>query len=181
MKPVKLTAAKLKKHLQGLSHSDLIQMLTECFKLSKDTEQYLTVQLLGEEAIVSILEVYRKKIMEEFFPARGFGKLRLTEAKKAIREFEKITQSKSFTLELKMFYVEMGVEFTNTYGDIDERFYDSMIKMYQSVIESINEEETDELFHKYEERLKAIVRDTQGIGWGFHDGLAYLYGELKWV
>ncbi len=181
MKPVKLTAAKLKKHLQGLAQSELIEMITECYKLSKDTEQYLTVKVLGEEAIASILEVYRKKIMDEFFPARGFGKLRLAEAKKAIREFEKITQSKSYSLELKMFYVETGVEFTNTYGDIDERFYESMEKMYESVIESINKEETDQLFQEYQQRLYAVVQNTLGMGWGFHDQLAYLYGELKWI
>lgn len=180
LKPVKLTPAKLKKHLQGLSHAELIQMLTECFKMSKETEHFLTVKVLGEEAIQSLLEVYRKKITDEFFPARGFGKLRLAEAKKAIREFEKITQSKRYTLELKMHYVEMGVQFTNTYGDIDERFYDSVEKMYQSVIEMINEEQTSQLFNEYEERLIAVVRNTEGIGWGFHDQLAYLYCELRW-
>ncbi|WP_255425156.1 hypothetical protein [Sporosarcina obsidiansis] len=27
-------------------------------------------------------------------------------------------------------------------------------------------------------RLEQIVMDTDGIRWGFHDQLAYLYGEL---
>lgn len=179
--PVKLTAAKLKKHLQGLSQPELIQMLMGCFKLSKDTEQFLTVKFLGEEFVESLLEVYRKKVMNEFFPDRGFGKLRLAEAQKAIREFEKITGSKRYTLELKMFYVEMGVEFTDSYGDIDDRFYRSVEKMYQSVIKMINEEETDLLYKEYEERLIAVVQNTIGIGWGFHDQLADIYEGLRWI
>ena len=73
-------------------------------------------------------------------------------------------------------YVEQGVEFTNTYGDIDERFYISMETMYEKVITICNEEE--EFIHIFEERLREIVTAKDGIGWGFHDQLSGLFGEL---
>jgi len=180
-KPIKLTTAKLKKQLQSLSQPDLIQLLVDTFKLSKQTEQFLTIQLLGEEAIEALFPVYEKKVKDEFFPDRGFGKLRLADAKKAIDEFEKITQSPKHTLELKLFYVEMGVEFTNAYGDIDARFYESILKMFASVIEMVNEEDGYDLFEEFEERIAAVVEKTEGIGWGFHENMQYIHEAIRWL
>ena len=40
---------------------------------------------MGEEAIVDLYEKTKKKINDEFFPDRGFGKMRLAEAKMQFR------------------------------------------------------------------------------------------------
>jgi hypothetical protein len=71
-----------------------------------------------------------------------------------------------------LFYVEVGVEYTNTYGDINEPFYNSMESMYKRAVEYIVENELQE---EYEGRCRGIVKDASGIGWGFHDGLRYIY------
>lgn len=180
-KPSKLTSSKLKKQLHSLSQQELIALITESFKISKEVERYLTVKFLGDEAVDELFHVYQKKVKDEFFPDRGHGKLRLAEAKKAIRDFEKITQNKRYSLDLRLFFVEMGVEFTNTYGDIDERFYISIEDMYASVIELLNDEDDPELFEEYKDRILAVVEDTDGIGWGFHDTLGDICNDLKWV
>ena len=36
-----------------------------------------------------------------------------------------------------LYYVEMGVQFTNAYGDIDEAFYNSMESMYERAVKYI--------------------------------------------
>ena len=71
-----------------------------------------------------------------------------------------------------MFYVENGVEFTCDYGDIDERFYNSMESMFESTLKFIQK---NNLGKDFNTRCKKIVDDTDGIGWGFHDQLGYLY------
>lgn len=180
-KPIKLTTAKLKKQLQSLSQQELIELLVDTFKSSKQAELFLTVKLIGEEAIEALLPVYQKKVKDEFFPDRGFAKLRLAEAKKAIDEFEKITQSPKHTLELMLFYVEMGVEFTNAYGDIDSRFYESILKMFASVIDRINADDGYDLFEEFEERIAAVVEKTEGIGWGFHENMQYIHEAIRWL
>ncbi|MEK5038059.1 hypothetical protein [Sporosarcina sp. FSL K6-3457] len=48
--------------------------------------------------------------------------------------------------------------------------------MYERIITICNEEE--EFIQIFKERLREIVTDTDGIGWGFHDQLAYLFNEL---
>lgn len=116
-----------------------------------------------------------------FFQKRGFGKLRLSNAKKAISDFKKICFNEDKLLDLMIFYVEMGVEFTNQYGDIDERFYNSIESMYESVMKKINDKNDRALFLKFRDRLLSIVDNTDGIGWGFHDALCGIYYDLKWV
>ncbi|WP_336747550.1 DUF6155 family protein [Paenibacillus sp. y28] len=180
-KPVKLTKSALNKHLKQLNSDQLIDLVKACYGASKDMERFLAVRILGDEAVESLFQEYRKKVEQEFFPERGHGKLRLQEAKQAISEFERLTESVPFSLKLKLIYVENGVDFTLSYGDIDERFYYSMASMYADIIDQVNEDETAVLFDEFEERLEAVVSKTEGIGWGFHDNLAELYAQIRWI
>ncbi|WP_236340335.1 plasmid pRiA4b ORF-3 family protein [Paenibacillus plantiphilus] len=180
-KPVKLMKSTLNKHLKQLSNDQLIDLVKACFDASKDMEKFLAIRILGDEAVKSLFHEYRKKVEQQFFPERGFGKLKLQEAKKAISEFERLTGSVKYSMELQLIYVENGVDFTLSYGDIDERFYNSMESVYADVINLVNEDETAELFDEYEERIEAIVSKTEEMGWGFHDGLAALYAQIRWI
>ncbi|MGG4034230.1 DUF6155 family protein [Paenibacillus cisolokensis] len=180
-KPVKLTKSALNKHLKQMSRDELVELVKACYGASKDIEKFLAVKILGDEAVENLFHEYRKKIENEFFPERGHAKLRLQEAKKAISEFERLTGNVKYSLELKLIYVESGVSFTLTYGDIDERFYYSMESMYSDVIKTVNEDETAGLFDQYEDRIRAIVSNTMGIGWGFHHNLHDLYVQLRWI
>lgn len=173
---MKLKVAELKKLLKNYDQKQLIQLVADLYKNNKDVQSYLSVQFQGEEAVTELFNEAKNKVGNEFFPAKGHGELRLSEAKKAISNFKKTTKNHLLTTELMLHYVEQGVEFTNTYGDIDERFYISMETMYEKVITICNEEE--EFIQLFKERLKKIVMDTDGIGWGFHDQLAGSFGEL---
>ncbi|WP_240763206.1 DUF6155 family protein [Paenibacillus thalictri] len=178
---MKLTKSALNKHLKQLSNDRLIDLVKACYGASKDMEKFLAVRILGAEAVESLYQEYRKKVENEFFPERGFGKLRLKEARNAISEFERLTGNVKYSLELKLIYVENGVDFTLSYGDIDGRFYYSMASMYANIIDQVNEDELGELFDEFKERLEAIVSKTEGIGWGFYDNLAELHSQLRWL
>lgn len=77
--------------------------------------------------------------------------------------------------DIMIFFVEMGVQFTNAYGDINEPFYNSMESMYERAIKFITDHGIQDMFKT---RCKKIVEDTVNIGWGFHDGLSNLYSEF---
>ena len=53
--------------------------------------------------------------------------------------------------------------------------------MYWAVIETLNKSDDERLYQMFSERLKAVVDDSNGIGWGFYDGLCDSYYSLKWV
>ncbi|BFH12601.1 plasmid pRiA4b ORF-3 family protein [Paenibacillus melissococcoides] len=179
-KKVKLTKAGLNKHLKQLSREELVDLLKDGYSASTDMQRFLAARLIGEEAVESLFHEYRHKIEQEFFPKRGQAKLRLQEAKDAIAEFEKLTESVKYTLELNLAYVDLAVSFSKTYGDIDARFYDYLISMYEDVIDILNEEETSELFDEYKDQIEAAAWNAAGLGWGVHEVMMDLYDDIRW-
>lgn len=174
----KIKLNELKKELKELNQKELIQLITELYKLNKDVQQYLSNKFKGEEAIVELFEQTKKKVKDEFFPDRGFGKMRLGEAKNAISTFKKLSGDAIKTLDLMLYYVELGTDFTNTYGDIDDRYYDSMLSMYDKVAVECDKDE--EIFNIFKDRLYSIVRESRDIGWGYHDTLCDIYYSIEW-
>src|SRR5664280_1049583 len=102
----------------------LLALVKELYEAAAENHDFIHARSkIGESG--EALEKYRSKIVEQFFPARGDGKLKLGEARKAIRDYRKATGNIPGTAELLMTYVENGTQFTQEYGDIDERFYNA--------------------------------------------------------
>ena len=116
--------------------------------------------------------------MDQFFPARGDGKLKLGEARKAIRDYRKATGNLPGTVELLMTYVENGTRFTHEYGDIDERFYDSVESALEELAALLRGEARG-LYPQLRDRLDRVEKMTEGIGWGFHDFVADVVAQLE--
>jgi hypothetical protein len=175
-KPAAWSAAR--KHLATLDTSALLSLVKDLYDAAPGNRDFIHARCQAEDSGGEVLESYRSKIVEQFFPKRGFGKLKLAEARKAIRDFRKATGNIPGTAELLMAYVENGVNFTREYGDIDERFYSS--------VESALEELSDllrgpgrELYPQFADRLAKVEQLADGIGWGFHDFISDVVGQLE--
>ncbi|MEH7303812.1 DUF6155 family protein [Neobacillus drentensis] len=149
------------------------------FKANKEVQNYLSSKFLGDEVIEVLFQHARNKIENEFFPERGLGKLRLAEAKKEITAFKKATNDEKRTVDLMLFYVELGVKFTNSYGDINEGFYSSMVKMFDHVAMECDRDE--ELYKAFSTRLRKVIANVDLIGWGFQEALVKSYYMIEWV
>lgn len=161
----------LKQYLKNASKEDLISDISELFKRFNSVKDYYQIKLSPQEE-ARVGEKYKKIIADEFFPTRGFGKAKLSVAKKAISEYKKITNTPAGVTDIMLFYVEQGVKFTNAYGDIDEAFYSSMESMYEKAVEWMIKYAIQDVF---QERCLRIVKETSGIGWGLHDTLSDIY------
>ena len=62
------------------------------------------------------------------------------------------------------------------WGDIDEGFYDALLRMYARAINKVLTLPEEEQ-HEFRERLKTIMVTSDRIGWGYHDGLCEQYCE----
>jgi hypothetical protein len=176
---MKIKITDLKKQLKNYDQKELIDLIVEVFKTNKEVQNFLSSKFLGDEVIEDLFQKARKKIENEFFPDRGDAKLRLAEAKKVINEFKKATKDEKRTVELMLFYVEQGVEFTNSYGDISEGFYSSMVKMFEQV--AIECDRDEELYREFANRLEAVISESRGTGWWFHENLVDCYYIIEWV
>ncbi|MEH7113962.1 DUF6155 family protein [Neobacillus niacini] len=175
---MKIKITELKKHLKQFEQKELIDLVLEMFKTNKEVQNFLSSKFLGDEAIEVLFNQARKKIENEFFPDRGHGKLRLAEAKKEITAFKKVTNDEKRTVDLMLFYVEQGVEYTCAYGDISEGFYSSMIKMFDQVAVECDRDE--DLYKEFSKRLENVISKAPE-GWGFQEALVDSYYAIEWV
>lgn len=173
----KLKVTELKKHLKSLDREDLIRLVVELSKTSKEAENYLAAQVQGDTAVEELYKEAKLQIQNEFFPRKGEPKLRLAHAKKAISNFGKFTNDRVLKTDLMLHYVEMGTEFTIAYGDIDGPFYNSLASMFHQVVEACNGEPA--MLLQFGERLDSVYSDAGQVGWGYQDSLADSYCSLE--
>src|SRR5262249_18512997 len=116
----------VRRQLNDWSKPALIALVKDLYDALPDSRVFLQARFQAEETAGAALEKYRHKIVEQFFPSRGFGKLKLGEARKAIRDYRKATGNLAGTIDLMLTYVQNGTEFTRQFGDIDAPFYNSL-------------------------------------------------------
>jgi hypothetical protein len=168
----KVTLRALKQHLGPRSRDELIGDIADLFTRLDAVKDYYALRLNGPSE--ELVAAYKARIKREFFPARGFGAARLSVARKAVTDYKRLSPPPASLADLMLFYVEQGVAYTSTYGDINEPFYRSMESMYQQAVHLIT---ASDLRDELEERCQQIVTDSWNIGWGFHDTLSDLYEE----
>ena len=174
----KLNSTALKKRLRECSQEELIDLIQRMYASVPEAADIINVVYGDAEYIAALLTKAKKQVRNEFFPDRGLGRCSLSQAKETIRAFGRVCNDPALNLDLQLYYVENGIEFTNVYGDINERFYISMEGMYRDVIDTLINMEDEELKALFRDRLKAAVDETENVGWGFHDGLYDAYMML---
>jgi len=175
-KPGGWSAAR--QHLTTWNKPALLALVKDLYEAAAVNRDFIQARCQADENGGEALEKYRRKIVEQFFPACGFGKLKLSEARKAIRDYRKATGNVAGTAELLMTYVENGAQFTREYGDIDERFYSSVESALDDLA-ALLRGEARELYPQFSDRLAAVEQMTAGIGWGFHDFISDVVGQLE--
>lgn len=160
----------LKKILQDTEKNELVDLIRDLYKRSTDDRRFITARYMDTisgDLKGQMLEKYRKIIVNEFFPDRGEEKLRYSVAKKAISDYSKASGDPEGTLDLMFTYVENGVKYTNTYGDIDKQFYLNIYGMLSKICDFFWEKK--ELYPLFRKRLFKVCQDSRNIGWGFRE------------
>ncbi len=159
-----MTNPVLKKLLAQQERKMLENIICSLYEQSDYAEQFINLRLLDSEYEKKLLEQYQKNMHQIFFPANimksGFS---LSKAKEVIADFKKVCKNKELIAELKLCFVEYAAEFTSMYGDINEKFYESMFAVYQDVIEAVAFDEN--LYRKWKHKLLTIIHNTEQIGW----------------
>jgi len=168
----------VRQHLTSWDKPALLVLVKDLYDAAAVNRDFIQARCQADESGGEVLEKYRSEIVEPFFPARGFGKLKLGEARKAIRDYRKATGNLTGTVELLMTYVESGTRFTQEYGDIDERFYSSMESALDELA-AVLRGEARGVYPQFRDRLARVEQMTDGIGWGFHDYIGDVVGRLE--
>lgn len=175
-----MTITELKKELKKLEHSELSELILGIYKTNDKVKEILNVKFIGEKYQEELLESYKEKMFAEFFPKnmRKIPSFKL--AKAMITEFKSVGNFE-MVLDLMLYYVECGTDFTNEFGDIDGPFYDRLCTVYGQFIDQLNLKGTEDLYLKLKERIESLISSSSGIGWGYGDFIYDKSFELNWI
>lgn len=149
----------------------LLALLKDLHDASPENRDFLRARFDAENSSSDALEKYRRKIVEQFFPARGYGKLKLGEARKAIRDYRKATGNIAGTMDLLLTYVESGTEFTCNFGDINQAYYSSLMSAATELGQLLLSEGKAG-YLPLRERIQRVNARADGIGWGYSDWIS---------
>jgi len=154
--------------LASQGSAQLLETVRDLYDLSQENRDFLNARYLASE---NCLESYKKAIDDAIYPNVYESKpIRVSIAKKAISHYTKATGHQAGILELMVYFVERGNQFTVDFGDIDEGFYSSLESMFGRILETLKRSDYEVIAH-FLPRLVAIRDAAAGIGWGYHDYL----------
>ena len=177
-KHTKPTWATIRQHLKTWKPDALIALIKDLHDSSPTNRDFLQARVSAEQGGGAAFASYRKRVVDPFYPARGDGNLKLGEARKAINEYLKATGDIPGTIELLLVFCETGAKFTNEFGDIDERFYDSLGCGLEDLCELVKQQGRAS-WEAVRHRLNKLEADTKGIGWGYADDIHYSVSDLR--
>jgi len=157
----------VRKQLNQWPRPAVIGLLKGLYDTSAENRDFIAARLQAEDTAGDALENYRQKVIDPFFPGRGYGNLKLGPARKAIRDYKKATGNLAGTADLLLTYVENGTEFTQQFGDINDAFYDSLCSALNELVELLLS--GPELYPHFRNRLDKLGAHANGIGWGYGD------------
>jgi hypothetical protein len=175
--PTPQSWSALKPYLQRLEKEEFLLLLRDLYALNADNKVFLATRFLATTP-EQMAEPYRKIIRQVFNPERGFPSLKLSAARKALNDFKKACADSVAVIDFMLYYVEQGVICTNSYGDINEPFYNSLASVYRSAAELAGQTTDVAEVEHFQRRFLSIVWDTSNIGWGFHDELQDIYSTI---
>ncbi len=163
---------ELTKYLNSLDEKGLKKEVKILYDKFNQVKQYYELEL--GDSTERLLNEYKSKLKEEYFPKRGYGKARSRESKKIISEFKKISIQEKDVIELLLYRTEMMVKFTAEYGDIDEPFYNSLENGFEEACKLVEREKLKSYYRNY---CQELVSGTVNFGWGLYDGMRDIYKE----
>ena len=170
-----MSKSTIKKLLQSMTKSEIIEMVLELYSARKEAKEYLEFYACPDEK--GKLEEYKSIIREEFYPKRRREpQIRFSVCRKAVADFKKLKPSADALADLMVSYMEWATQFTHDYGDMWEQYYDSVESNFDKTVKYIA---TNGLWEKYDKRLQQCVEWSSGCGWGFADAIGDMYEEGK--
>ena len=176
----KLTEKALVKKLNTMNQEQLVKIISDLFKTNKSVEARLNLMILGDEYGSELLEKYKKQLYKIFNPSNivrtGFS---LERAQMVLSAFADICGSGRWYGDLALYFAECATEFTMSYGDINEKFYDALGAAYHDAVAAASEDE--DLYKLWKDRLEYIYHEFSGFGWGMDDYITGEYYSIPWL
>lgn len=157
--------------MSELERDALPTLVRELYDLSASNKHFIHARIAPSQ---ESLAQYKNIVAQCMCPDGWRDPVQIAKAKKAISEYRRAARDVIGEIDLMIHFVECGNKFTLEYGDIDGDFYDSLLGMYARAADAVARlRDVDR--EPFRRRLRELTESSEGIGWGYHDGLCDTY------
>jgi hypothetical protein len=158
----------VKSRLREFEANGLVELIRDLYQASAENQRFLHSRLVNP---TSELQKYRKLICEAVSPDPFHNKpVRVAEAKRLIRHYERATGDVAGTIDLLLTFVAAGTDYAADLGYGDDTYFGALERALQTAVKMLPQLGAEE-FAKAREELGWIRNRSQGIGWGFGDNV----------
>ena len=173
-----MSKAKLKKELNNLSKENLVEQILDLYDKNKSVKEFYDFYLNPHNE-KELVEKYKKIIIKEFNVERPERSgLKFSIAKRAISDFRDLQPSPEALADVMLTLPEYACEFTYTYGDMEDTFYNGAYNNFVTALKFIHKHD---LLENFKLRAEQCVKWASVCGYGFADDIAEVfydyYGE----
>ena len=166
----------VKKSLSDFDRAGLLALVQDIYSASKENQTFLHTRFgLGADP----LDPYQTTISRWLWPDVLRGQdTSISKAKKAIADYKKAVGRPEDMAELMTFYCEQAAGFSREVGLADERYFDSMISMFDQALKlaaNLPVAEKSALL----ERLDQVRQVSHDLGYGVGDNMDDLLIEYQ--
>jgi len=156
----------VKASLSARTDPALIDLIRDLYRLNSDNRRFLHARCLSAD---TELKHFLRQVADSIFPdPLSKHAVSISNAKRAIREYERASGDATGTLELMFTFIESGTEQAADLGYGDERYFSSLESMLTEALKELSQA-TPEAQEPFLPRLAALVDRASCIGWGFSD------------
>lgn len=167
----------VKAKLAGFDHAGLIQLVADLYAAEKVNQSFLHARLsIGGDP----LETYKKRIHKALFP-NVMGRnsdVKITDAKKAIAEYQKAIGLPGGMLELHLYFCEVAMDFSMDYGYASDGFFNAVFLQFKKAVEALDKVSGDTREDALD-RLYDIRHIASNVGYGLEDDMGDLLAEAN--
>lgn len=169
-----MSKAQLKKQLNSLEKSQIIEMVMELYDAHKEAKEYLEFYVNPDED--KKLDEFKKIVLKEFDDDISRDpQCRFSVCRKALSDFKKLAPSTETLAEAMVYYVERVCEFSFYAGDLWEQYYDSATSNFRSMLKFLVK---NDILEAMMPRVVQIMAWCWPCGYGFHDEIGDSFCEL---
>ena len=126
----------VKEKLADIDRAGLMQLIADMYAADKINQSFLHTRFyLGGDP----LDIYKKRIHKALFP-NIMGRnsdVKITDAKKAISEYQKAIGLTDGMLELRLYFCEVAMDFSMEYGYAEDGFFNAVYLQFKKVLEDL--------------------------------------------
>lgn len=149
-----MTPKQFEKHLRSISYEELIQLLITLFSSSKSIQSIFSLVFDNDDKTFNKIVARFNKELDKVFNIHHYSD---KAAQATLNQYKALVMNGEQAAELCLIFAEACIDFSNTFGDIDDKFEDLLCKSYREALSYAGQDE--KFYWKNKEKLMRLCSE----------------------